>query len=282
MKKILSVFLMVVLASAVLFAGGNKEEMESMNRLEKIMQSGKITCAISPDFAPYEFLDLTNPEHAVVGAEVSLAKYIADALGVELVIEQMDFATCQASVAMGKIDFTVSGYAPTAERAENMGCSTYYNFTPVDESDSKQGVIVAKKNAGKCTTAEDFKGMKLAVQNGSLQMNLATSQLEDVTLEPISNINDGILMLLNGKVDGVVSSTDTGMEYVKNYPDSIDVAPFRFVFQADGNIALVNKNEPELLDAINKAIEKAKAENALVPMYEEAKALCDKLGVKVN
>ena len=282
MKKILSVFLMVVLASAVLFAGGNKEEMESRSRLDRIKESGKITCAISPDFAPYEFLDLTNPEHAVVGAEVSLAKYIADELGVELVIEQMDFATCQASVAMGKIDFTVSGYAPTEERKENMGCSTYYNFTPVDDSDSKQGIILSKEKAAKCKTAEDFKGMKLAAQNGSLQMNLAYSQLEGATVEPISNINDGILMLLNGKVDGVVSSTDTGMEYVKNYPDKIDVSPFRFVFKADGNIALVKKGETELLDAINKAIEKAIAENALVPMYEEAKALCDKLGVKVN
>lgn len=281
MKKILSAVMMVVLASAVLFASGNKE-MEPTSRLDKILAEGKITYAVSPDFAPYEFLDLTDPEHSVVGAEVSLAKYIANELGVELVIEQMDFATCQASVAMGKIDFSMSGYAPTAERAENMGCSTYYNFTPVDESDSKQGVIVSKANGGKCRSAEDFKGMKLAVQNGSLQMNLASSQLEGVTLEPISNINDGILMLLNGKVDGVVSATDTGLEYVKNYPDQIAVAPFRFVFKADGNIALVKKDEPELLAAINAAIEKAKAENALPPMYDGAKALCDKLGLKVN
>ena len=281
MKKILSVVMMVVLASAVLFANGNKE-MESMNRLEKIQAAGKITFAVSPDFAPYEFLDLTDPSHSVVGAEVTLAKYIADELGVELVIEQMDFATCQASVAMGKMDFTMSGYAPTAERAENMGCSTYYNFVPVDESDSKQGVLVSIAAAEKCRTADDFKGMKLAVQNGSLQMNLATTQLTDVTLEPISNINDGILMLLNGKVDGVVSSTDTGLEYVKNYPDEIAVAPFRFAFKADGNIALVNKDEPELLAAINAAIEKATEENVLPKMYDEAKALCDKLGLKVN
>ena len=80
------------------------------NKLEKILSIGEITFATSPDFAPSEFI---NPnatgDDQYVGADVELAKYIAQGLGVKLVIMPMEFGALQAAITQGKVDMAISG-----------------------------------------------------------------------------------------------------------------------------------------------------------------------------
>ena len=113
------------------------------NKLEKILSIGEITFATSPDFAPSEFI---NPnatgDDQYVGADVELAKYIAQGLGVKLVIMPMEFGALQAAITQGKVDMAISGFAYTAERAENMQLSTFFNFS---EDENGQGLLVLKK-----------------------------------------------------------------------------------------------------------------------------------------
>ena len=60
---------------------------------------GKLTVAISPDFAPMEFVDPTKTGNDMyLGFDVTLANYIADSLGLELVIMPMDSAMYFARV----------------------------------------------------------------------------------------------------------------------------------------------------------------------------------------
>ena len=74
------------------------------NKLEKILSIGEITFATSPDFAPSEFI---NPnatgDDQYVGADVELAKYIAQGLGVKLVIMPMEFGALQAAITQARI-----------------------------------------------------------------------------------------------------------------------------------------------------------------------------------
>ncbi|MEG2144221.1 MAG: transporter substrate-binding domain-containing protein, partial [Oscillospiraceae bacterium] len=241
---------------------------------------GFITMATSPDFGPYEFMDLNKEgQEAIVGAEIKLGKYIADYLGVDLKIESMDFDTCQASVSVGKVDMSLSGYAKTDERAENMNCSDFY-YWKKGEIDT-QGVMILKENEDKLNTKEAFKGKTLAAQNGSLQLNLVTKQLPDSKLETISSINDGVMLLLSNKVDGLASSGDTGLQFCKNYPE-LAMSKFCFDYNEDGNILLVPKGEDALMAEINKAIKKAADEGMYEKWLQESTALCDTLGIKVN
>lgn len=73
-----------------------------------------------------------------------------------------------------------------------MELSTPFNIT----EDGGQTVLVAKGQGANYTTAEDFSGLQIGAQNGSLQYNLVSSQLpEDVEIVPVGSLNDGVLML---------------------------------------------------------------------------------------
>lgn len=103
MKKLLALILATLTMTSVLAGCSNGEGNSSstpsegssqsssggVDRLEKIKSSGKLVFVTSPDYAPYEFIDLEKMgqgDEQYVGSDIELAKYIADSLGVELVI----------------------------------------------------------------------------------------------------------------------------------------------------------------------------------------------------
>ena len=97
------------------------------NALEQIKADGVLSVARSPDFAPMEFVDSSKSgQEQYVGFDVTLAKYIADYIGVELNVEPMSFDACQTAVYTASVPMSISGYSWTEERAENYELSDYY------------------------------------------------------------------------------------------------------------------------------------------------------------
>lgn len=235
MKKLISLcvaLVMLVAASAM---------AEDTGRLEKIMADGKLVVATSPDYAPYEFLDTEgNP----VGADMALAQYIADQLGVELEIQSMDFDTVLAAVSTGKVDLAIAGMVPKDERKEVMDFSDiYYN-------DGNQIILIRAEDAETYKTLADFAGKKVAAQNGTLQQELVTEQLPDATFEPIAKIPDAVMMLMSGKVEGVALASVVANQYIANYPDLM-ICETPFEYEALGTAIAVVKGETALLEAVN-------------------------------
>lgn len=77
--------------------------------------------ALSPDFSPMEFVDSSKTgQEQYVGFDVSLAKFIAEELGVSLVIEPMSFDASQTAVYTASVPMSISGYSWTETRAETM------------------------------------------------------------------------------------------------------------------------------------------------------------------
>ena len=273
MKKKIALLLALNMLVGLLSGCGKEKQDE----LEKIKEQGYITCSTSPDNAPYEFEDLTKTgQDSIVGADISLAYYIADYIGVDLKIEAMDFSTCQASVQSGAVDFSIAGYGITDERAETYNLSDPYRWE--DPNGQEQGLVVLKSDADKYNSAEDFSGKKVAVQNGSLQMNLVLEQLPDCEVEAISSLNDGILSLLNGKVDAVAIATDTATSYCENYSD-LSMANWYFDYTSSGSTILIKKGNDSLTKVINEAIAKATEEGKFAQWRDEAKALSAQLGL---
>ncbi len=276
MKKLIALLIAITMTACMLSACGEKGPA---NRLEQIVKNKKIVMATSPDFAPIEFIDYTKTgAEQYVGCEIELGKFIARELGVELEIKAMDFGAIQAAVTTGQVDMALSGFAWKEDRAENMGLSDFYNF---ESEDNGQGIIIPKDQADVLNTADSFAGKTIAVQANSLQLELCQKQLpEGVTLQPISNLSDGIMMLLTNKVDALASASGTGDILIKGKEDQLQFSDFFFEYESEGNVLAVNKNEPELLAKLNEILAKAKAEKLLPQWYTDAKALADTLGIE--
>ena len=273
MKKLFCAALAAAMLMATMSGCGS-----SQNRLEKILESGKLVLATSPDFAPLEFEDLSSGEAQYVGSDIELAKYIAEKLGVELEISAMDFSAVQAAIPSGQADIAISGFARTEERAQNMELSTPFNIT----EDGGQTVLVAKGQGANYTTAEDFSSLQIGAQNGSLQYNLVSEQLpEDVEIVPVGSLNDGVLMLETGKIDALASDLSNAELLLESH-DGIETTDFMFEYSSEGNVAAVKKGETELIEAVNEIIEEVNELGLYDQWKEEATELAKSLGLEVN
>lgn len=132
--------------------------------LKKVLDEGVLTIATSPDYPPNEWIE---DDGTVYGSEMMLAKYIADALGVDLRIETMDFSGTLTVVDTGKVDMAVSGYGWKKDREEAYELTIGYEGDP--EKDYGHTLITTAANEGKFTSLEDFVGTHIMAQAASLQ-----------------------------------------------------------------------------------------------------------------
>lgn len=249
-------------------------------RLAKVLESGKLVVGTSPDFAPMEFTDTSKTGNDMyVGSDMSLARYLAEQLGVEVEIKAMEFSAIQQAVNSGTIDCGISGFAYTEERAEGYGLSDLYDVVEEDEGHT---LLVLKDRASDFKTAEDFSGMKVLAQNASLQQSLVTAQLPaDIKFQPVTAITDGVMMLITNKADALAVSWDNGEMLMKSYPE-IAMTEYKFDHIDDGNVVLMKKGEDELIAAINEILADVNESGIYNEWKDEAQELAESLGITTN
>lgn len=213
--------------------------------LAKIKESGKLVVGTASGYPPYEFVDITSADQAVIGVDMELAKAIAEELGVELEIQDMTFSSLLAAIPAGKIDMAIAGVAPTDERKETMDFSDSYLF-------SDQVIIINKTDADKFKTLDDLKGVPLAAEKSTTQEKLVQELLPDNSLTSLEHVPDCILELKNGKVSGVVVESIVGEQYLLA-DDTLQFADANFGRQKESAIVL-NKGNEDLLEILNAVI----------------------------
>ena len=232
--------------------------------------------ALSPDFAPMEFVDITKSgQDQYVGFDVTLANFIADELGMELKIEPMSFNACQVAVETKSVDMSISGFSWTEDRAENYNLSDYYY---AGDNETEQVIITSKALEGKLAAAADYSGLKVGAQVASLQYDLCKSQLpEDCEIVEIVDLTTALLMLKSGDIDALAVATGNADVLISN--NSEDVALSGFIFEVDpkytANVILLNKDSDDLLAKVNEILAKAYENGYYDVWYEEALALAE-------
>ena len=242
----------------------------------KTVTPGVLTVATSPDFAPMEFTDPTKQgQDMYVGFDLTLARYIAEYLGLELQIMPMSFDACQTAVYAGTVDMTVSGFSWTEERAQNYNTSDYYH---AGDNEDEQVLITLASNGDKFATAEGLKGAKIGAQNASLQQSLTTEQLTDSELVLFTDLGTGVLQLKNGDFDCIAVAKGNGDAIIANNPE-IAMSGFQFVVDEKytGNVILLQKGNDALTEAVNAAL--AASKDQWDTWYNEAKAIS---GIEVS
>ena len=240
--------------------------------LDEIKASGELHITLSPDFAPMEFIDSSKDgQEQYVGFDVTLAKYIADYMGADLVIEPMSFDACQTAVYTGSVPMSISGYSWTEERGENYEISDYYY---AGDNETEQVILIKKTDADKYASAEDFSGVDIGAQNASLQMNLLTSQLPDANPITIGDLGVGVLELQNGSIEALAVAKGNAEMILDSNPDLMICSwEFEVAAEYEANVILITKGETALLNVVNEALAKAYADGLYGTWYEDAVAL---------
>ena len=268
MKKMISIVLAALMLVGIL--SGCASSGSGNDAAFSTVTKGKLTVATSPDFAPMEFVDPTKSgQDMYVGFDVTLAKYIADSLGLELVIMPMSFDACQTAVYAGTVDMSISGFSWTEERAENYNLSNYYH---AGDNEDEQVLITLASNGDKFATAEGLAGAKIGAQNASLQQSLAEEQLPDNELILFTDLGTAVLQLKNGDFDCIAVANGNGDAIIASNPE-IAKSGFNFVVDEKytGNVIMLQKGADALTEAVNKIL--AESKQYWDTWYEDAKSI---------
>ena len=246
--------------------------LEGLNA-EAVDTDEEIVVAMSPDFAPMEFVDLSRSgDEQYVGYDVLLAKYIANHLGKKLVIKPMSFDAVMTAVQTGNADMGISGFSWTAERAENYFITDWYE---AGENETEQVVITTAENEGKLTDAASFEGLKVGAQGGSLQELLVKEQLPGAECVLMTDLNDLATALLTGKIDALAVAQGNGESFISANDGKLAQSGFQFEIDEKykNNVVLINKDNAELGEQVNAVIAQQKADDVADAWYEASQML---------
>jgi ABC-type amino acid transport substrate-binding protein len=234
-KRFFGLLSITILLSTLLLVGcGSKKET--------------IIVGTEAGFAPYEYMK----GNEVVGVDMDIAKAIADHLGKELEIRNMDFDGALLAVQNGTVDFVAAGVSVDEERALVMDFS-------IDYVDSTEVVVVNKDNPT-VASIDDLDGKIIGVQQGNIADFWVEENVEAKEIKRYTKFAQAAEDLKNGKIDCIVMDQFPAEDMVATNPELTILDGVLF---EDKYAIAVKKGNKELLDEINKVIEKLKDEGKI-------------------
>ena len=255
LKKLFAILLVLVLTLGAVSASAE-------GVLDKIKAAGKLVVGTEATYPPYEYLD---DDANFAGCDIWLAQQIADALGVELEIQDMDFDGIIPAVQSGLVDIGIAAFTVKPERAEVIDFSIEYET-------SAQLLIVKAGNADVYATKEALAGQIVGAQQGTIQSQLIESALPDSTLFELKTYPELALETTNGNIVGFVVDYAVGMAMVNSSDGALEVSNFEFTAEeaSFGKAAVIAKTNEDFVAAVNEVIEKVLADGSYQAAYDAA------------
>ena len=210
--------------------------------------AGKLTMATNATFPPYE---MTTDAGTIEGIDVDTAQAIAEKLGLELQIDDMDFDAALLSVQQGKADIAMAGITVTDERMAVMSFSDSY-------ATGIQSVIVPE--GSDITSVDDLAGKKIGTQRGTTGYLYCSDDFGEDAVVAYDNGLTAVQALNNGQVDAVVIDNEPAKAYVESNP-GLKILDTSYA-EEDYAIGMA-KGNTALLEAVNSALEELKADGTL-------------------
>lgn len=249
-------------------AGGNAPANESQGSANTGTASKKLIVGLSADFPPYEFkIKNANGDNEIVGFDVEIAKEIAKDLGAEVEFKDMLFDSLLNELDSGRVDLVISGLSPKPERAEQVDLSQIYYK-------AEQSVVSVTKDKDKYKTMESLEGLKIGVQKGSIQEDIAKT-VPGAKLTSLGKINDIIMQLKSGRVDVAIIEGPVAESFVKNV-EGISITDAKPVTEDEGYVVGVKKGNKEMLDQVNATLDRLIGDGSIDKFVTEASALAEK------
>ncbi len=199
---------------------------------------GVLTMGTNAAFPPYEYYD----GDTIVGIDAEIAQALADKLGLNLEIVDMDFSSIVTAVQTGKVDVGIAGMTVDPEREKNV------DFT--DSYATGVQVIIVPEDSD-ITSVDDLDGKLIGVQEGTTGHQYCSEDYGDDMVIAYTNGATAVQALLQGKVDCVVIDEQPAISFVEAN-EGLKILDTEYVVE-DYAIA-VSKDNPGLKDAINTAL----------------------------
>ena len=263
MRNILRNFIltvMVLVIGLMVFTGCQSQTEETNGENTKVLRVG-MECA----YAPYNWAQADDSNGAVpiygsteyaYGYDVMMAKFLAEKLGYELEIYQIDWDSLPVALQSNKIDCVIAGQSITSERLETVDFTTPYYYASI------VGLTKSDSKYANATGISDLEGATCTSQINTVWYDTCLPQIKNANILPAMEVASQMLVALDsGKTELVVTDMPTAMAATKVYEDftildftNSETDNFE-VSDEEINIGIsVRKGNTELLNELNTAL----------------------------
>lgn len=214
---------------------------------------GTLVMATEATFPPYEYVEGDE----IVGIDVEIAQAIANDLGMELQIDDMDFNSIITAVQSGKADMGIAGMTVSEERLQNVNFSESY-------ATGVQVIIVPEDSD--IASPDDMEGKLIGVQNGTTGHIYCSDDYGEDNVVPYTNGANAVEALKTGKVDCVVIDNEPAKAFVAAN-EGLKILDTEYTIE-DYAIAIAKENE-ELLEKVNASLAKLKEDGTLQAIVDK-------------
>ncbi|WP_296266747.1 cystine ABC transporter substrate-binding protein [Pseudomonas sp. UBA6562] len=245
-------------ALALLLGVGLTGQASAGEQLKTIEEKGVLNVGLEGTYPPFSFVD---EKGKLSGFEVELSEALAKQMGVKVKLQPTPWDGILAALASKRLDVVVNQVTISDERKQKYDFSTPYTISGIQ-------ALVLKKNLDELAIkgAADLNGKKVGVGLGT---NYEQWLRKEVPKADVRTYNDDPVKfqdLAVGRIDAILIDRLAALEYTKKAPNTA-LAGEAFS-RLESGIA-VRKDEPELLDALNKALAALKADGTLTALSQK-------------
>ena len=223
--------------------------------LDAVKQAGALRIGTEGTYAPFTF---HNASGELVGFDVEIGRAIAEHIGVEPQFVEGPWDGLIAGIDANRYDVVINQVGINAERQAKYDFSEPYI--------ASKAVLVVREDNTDITSFEDLSGKRSAQTLTSNFGKLA--QQYGAELVPTEGFDQSIALVTQGRADATINDSLSFYDFKKQQPDA-EVKIVAEAEDADFSGVLLAKNRPELLAAINAALEEIKADGTYAEISQK-------------
>ncbi len=236
----------LMLAAALVLGTALSGATMAGETLQRVIDFQTLKVGTSAGQPPFSMADRDGK---LMGFDLDLAKALANAMRVKLEVKVMPFGDLMAALDEGQVDMVISGMAITPERAESAAFIGPYMM-------SGKSILTKNDVLAKVSDSEQFNrsDLKLAALKNSTSASFVSSVAPEANLVEIENYDEGVAMVRDGKVDGMIADMPICVLSVLRYPDAGFVTLERPLTVEPIGVA-VKGNDPQFSNLVDNYLE---------------------------
>ena len=181
--------------------------------LDRVVEQGVLKVAMTGEQQPFNFV--FSKTDTLIGFDVDLAQALAGIMKVRLEISRMPFDRLLSALSEGEVDMVISGMTITAERTRKASFVGPYML-------SGKSMLTTETAVKQLKGSTEFNSpeVRLAALKGSTSERYVQRSLPQARLTTVANYDEGVKLLLAGKVDGMVADMPILALTKRRYPNS--------------------------------------------------------------